>query len=276
MENVTAYQIADYTANRVFDNLKMSLRISLPIIVLAILLVSLLGFSEISRVLEGEVTNGVVAPGPAFGLRAFIAIIVVVYSYYWIAVAWHRFLLEGMAVQGIFPQNPVGSIFSYIWGSIVVGFVILLILLVPVFIAFAVTGGEGINFSVGDYSGVAVRGAGAISMNFVFTVSFAYIFLRYSPVLVTSAIGKSETCKASRKLTCPGRKIIFQLALGYGVVTLVWAFIGGLGLGQWLIELAVGLFFSWVAFIFSITILTSIYEVFVLGVDLNVEREVRQ
>jgi hypothetical protein len=77
-------------------------------------------------------------------------------------------------------------------------------------------------------------------------------------------------------LTFPGRQIIFQLALGYGVVTLVWAFIGGLGLGQWLIELAVGLFFSWVAFIFSITLLTSIYEVFVLGVDLNVEREVRQ
>ncbi len=77
----------------------------------------------------------------------------------------------------------------------------------------------------------------------------------------TAAIGQPIKASTGRESTYWARKAIFVLAIGYAVVSLLSSFIGGgLSTGFWPIDLAIILALQWVGFMFTISLLTTIYQ----------------
>lgn len=257
-----AMDIANEALDSVLGNVKTALRISIPIFLFCFALAALMGFDFWKVFLSSQDKEQLsLIMQPRFStLRVFIIpVIVLVGSMYWITVAWHRFIILGEQPRGILPKLHLGRIWAYIWRLMVLTIVIGLVGILPLAILSSAVGGGKVD--VANYSEALAIGPIAVVMNALGTIVFAYAFMRYSPFLVAAAIGKPIWAASGRKATYWIRKDIFLLSIGYAVVTLLSTIVGaGVSVGILYIDLGITLGFHWIAFMFSISLITTLYQ----------------
>ncbi len=257
-----AMDIANDALDKVLENIKTAFQLSIPVLSIVLIISAAFSFSFWLAVYSGN-DSGVRAfmSAPLGMARAFaIPVLLIVIGVYWITVAWHRFVILEEKPAGILPKLHLGCIWGYLWRLVVLSFAIGIVIGLPLAILSNVVGGGG-QINIADYSEALKSGPVAVIINMVGTAAFAYVFIRYSPFLVAAAIGQPIKASTGRESTYWARKAIFVLAIGYAVMSLLSSFIGGgLSTGFWPIDLAIVLVLQWVGFMFTISLLTTIYQ----------------
>lgn len=257
-----AWDIANDALDSVLENMKTALRISLPILVLNIIVIAVLGYSFWHAVFtQGERAADVILQQPFGIIRVFvIPLILIVTSLYWVTVAWHRFVILDEHPTGVIPKLHLGCIWAYLWRLIVLSIAVGFVVAMPLAILSSILGGGG-KINIADYSEALQTGPVAVIFNIIGTIGFSYAFMRYSPFLVAAAVGRPIRAATGRESTYWARQSIFLLAIGYAVMSLVYALVGGgLSTGLWQADLVILLAMQWVAFMFTISLLTTLYN----------------
>jgi len=257
-----AMDIANDALDKVLGNIKTALQISIPILLLVLIIVAAISFSFWQAVYSGSDSGVRAFMSAPMGIARVVVIpvILIVIGLYWVTVAWHRFVILDEKPAGMLPKLHLGCIWGYLWRLVVLSFAIGIVIGLPLAILSNVVGGGG-QINIADYSEALKSGPVAVIINMVGTAAFAYVFIRYSPFLVAAAIGQPIKASTGRESTYWARKAIFVLAIGYAVMSLLSSFIGGgLSTGFWPIDLAIVLVLQWVGFMFTISLLTTIYQ----------------
>jgi len=257
-----AMDIANDALDSVLGELKIALKISIPVLVLSLGLIGLLSYDFWLNVFSG---NG-------FGMRAIlndqygtirviiVPLFIVIIGMYWVTVAWHRFVILGEQPSGVLPKLNLGCIWAYLWRLIILSFVIGLVVALPLAILSSMFGGGG-KINIADYSQALQNGPVAVIFNILGTIGFSYGFMRYSPFLVAAAVGQPIRAATGRESTYWARESVFLLAIGYAVMSLVYTLVGGgMSTGLWQADLLMLLAMQWVAFMFTISLLTTLYQ----------------
>lgn len=257
-----AMEIANDALDSVLGNLKAALRFSIPILLLNIGLIGLLSYDFWQVALSGNSFGAQAILNDPFGTTRVIVIplLVLVISLYWVTVAWHRFVILDEQPNKILPKLHLGRIWAYVWRLLVLAIAIGFVVGVPLAIVSSMMGGAG-KINVADYSQALARGPVDVVFNAIGTTLFAYAFMRYSPWLVAAAVGAPIKASTGREATYWARKDIFVLAIGYAAVALIGALLGnGFQFGFWPIDLSIAFALRWVTFMFSISLLTTLYQ----------------
>lgn len=257
-----AMDIANDALDSVLGNFKAALKITLPVLLLNFGLIALMSYDFWQAALSGNRFGAEAILKDPYGTTrvVFVPLLMVGISLYWVTVAWHRFVILDEQPNGILPKLHLGRIWAYIWRLLVLAILAGLVVGLPLGVlsnAFGV--GGRINFT--DYSAALQNGPFAVALHILGTTLFSYLFMRYSPVLVGAAIGRPITVGTAQASTFAVRKDIFILAIGYAAVALIHSMIGGgLQFGFWPIDLCIALALQWVTFMFSISLLTTLYQ----------------
>ncbi|MCF6316632.1 MAG: hypothetical protein L3J30_10190 [Marinosulfonomonas sp.] len=257
-----AMDIANDALDSVLGDFKIALKISIPVMLLNLVVSAIFGFDFWQALFSGDGRGAQAIMDAPYGAIKIIIIplLFVLLSMYWVTVAWHRFVILDEQPSGMFPKLHLGRIWAYIWRLLVLTIVIAFVIALPLALLSSILGGGG-KINIANYSEALARGPVAVVFNLIGTILFAYVFLRYSPFLVAAAIGKPIAAASGREATYWAKKDIFLLAVGYAVMSLVYTLIGGgLSTGLWQIDLAIILALQWVAFMFTISLLTTLYQ----------------
>ena len=122
-----AIEILIHSIRQVLGNLGVALQISAVLFLIQIGLIFALGVSGV--ILGGQDPRTL---PPAFAWAMFAALIVNIVTALWIAVAWHRFVLNNERPTGLLPTFRGDRIASYFGHSILVALVIMPVLLIIV------------------------------------------------------------------------------------------------------------------------------------------------
>ncbi len=180
----------------------------------------------------------------------FLGLAFLSYAAFHVAVRWHRFSLD--ATNSVGP----GRTLKYMLVSGVIAFGALVAMLIVLSVPGLVLG-VGVAVNVGAFGEAFRSGIAAVVMNFVGTMGFAYVFMRFSPWLVATAIARPSAANFNR--TKPLSGPILHTALIYAAATFLWSLFGLAGI-PWPLAVVVDLALSWFAFMMSIAVLTEIYR----------------
>ncbi|MCP5038146.1 MAG: hypothetical protein GY945_11170 [Rhodobacteraceae bacterium] len=257
-----AMDIANHALDSVLGNYKSALKITVPVLLVALGIIALMSYDFWQAAFLGNQFGTRAILNDSFGTMRviFIPLVVAITGFYWVTVAWHRFVILDEQPNGILPKLHLGRIWAYVWRlfllSVVIGFAVVL----PLAILSRIFGAGG-EINIANYSQALVNGPLAVVFNVIGTAAFAYAFLRYSPFLVAAAIGAPIKAATGRESTFWAKKDIAQMAVGYALVTLVYSVVGGgLSSGIWQVDLAIILAMQWVALMFTISLLTTLYQ----------------
>lgn len=248
-----------HAVKMVLNNLPSALRISGALMAVQFLVIFGLGAGVM---LTGpELNDPVAAAAYPFG-AAFIAVVVMVVTGLWIAVAWHRFILLEETPTGPVPAFNGAAIGSYILAGII--FVLaLMVVLIPISLLAGLLLGP-ILFAAGGDPGFFV----GLLLFAVVYLPVAWVGYRISPILPSAALGRRIPLKeawyatgtsgaafivltvvtmfASYLLTAPAQVLP-------GILGQVWAFAA-----------------NWITLLVGASILTTIYGHYVEGRQLDV------
>lgn len=235
-----AWSMFTHSVRLVLNNLDVALRVSLVLYAVQV----------ISQVYSYSASSGEMVEGPegimypvytaGEGFMMFVLGIAALCASLWIAVAWHRYVLQGEVPAGWLPAWPGGAILGYLWRSILVGLAVAVVL-VPVALVL------GLVLPPILMLAVAV-GVGA------------YVFFRLSPVLPSAALGgdmsfrdawSSTSEESGTLLGLAGLMILASLILQ--VPTLLS------GDPSSVISLIYGIVVGWLATMIGISLLTTVY-----------------
>jgi len=184
----------------------------------------------------------------------FVAALISVVPYLWIAVAWHRFVLLDEAPRAIVPTPPGDRIWSYFGRAIQMGLLI---------IVFAIGCGLLLTVAMVASNGSPVL---ALPIMFVFVAVGVLITYRLAPMFPGAAIGQSVGVGEAWKVTSGASGTFFILA----ILSAIGSFVLDLP-GELLARLPGSPFTvltwvavsSWVKLMVGVSILTTIYGVYV-------------
>lgn len=235
----------------IFQNLKDVWKISMPVIVVALLAATLFGTVMASGISGYEVD----------ALTASIYFIPLVIAYIiallWTAVAWHRYCLLAEYPGGIFPAFNGGRVLSYVGHSLLLMLVFLVLGGALSALLYVLTGAANVGLIAGLLMAVGI-------------FALAVIFLRLGIVLPAAAIGEpigiGQAWKATESLTKNIILLIFLLmlfGLGLGIVSAILGAIhpvlGVLG------DAIIGL----LQMLMNLSILTTLYGIAIQGRDID-------
>ncbi|KPN61590.1 hypothetical protein SAMN04488527_10690 [Aliiroseovarius crassostreae] len=191
----------------------------------------------------------------------------------WMAVAWHRFVLLNETPTGWLPSWHGSEVMLYSLWIILMGIGIL-IALIPVFAAFV-----PIIMQIETEAAPNMGMAFVVSVIAVVFVTFLMIaMMRLSPVLVSRALGQNLSLKQAWRATGGSSKLIFGVffwlfLIATGIVVLVGIFVAILSAANlWVLLAGLGVpayFFGvWLMTLLQISIMTTIYGVYVEGREL--------
>lgn len=257
-----ALNIANEALDSILGNLRTALRISIPVLLLVLIVSAILSFDFWQALMMGgEAGADSILRAPFGVIRIiFLPLLLIGIGMYWVTVAWHRFIILNEQPNGMLPKLHFGRIWAYFWRLIVLTFLCGVVVALPLAVLSSLMGGSG-RINVSDYSEALAGGPVTVFFNFIGTTLFAYAFFRYSPFLVAAAVGQPMMASTGRESTYLARFDIFLLAVGYAVMSLVYTLVGGgMALGFWPIDLAIILVLQWITFMFTISLLTTLYQ----------------
>lgn len=178
---------------------------------------------------------------------------------YWVAVAWHRYVLLEEYPGTVLPALHGGRVLAYFGRSLLLGIVLVLPLMVMAIAAANLVGGRGAGWPVG-----------LIVLFVVAVVAFFWASMRLSLVLPAAAIGESLGLAGAWEATQPISLhlfgllgLFFGLGLVFGIVLVVLFLLSPLVA---LIALAV---IQWFLLVAGLSVLTTLYGVYVEGREIG-------
>ncbi|MDJ0822163.1 MAG: hypothetical protein QNJ09_10205 [Paracoccaceae bacterium] len=244
------WRIFTHSVRLVLNNLEAALRVSavlyLPQVALQYMIYQNPQLSGDMGDVPAEFDPGDVGLFGNFFLLSFLALI----ASLWIAVAWHRYVLENEAPPGWVPRWHGSQMLGYLGRSILVGLIIvaaILVMSIPVgFLSLGLPGLTG--FFLLGMVGLA-----------------AYIFFRLGVVLPAIAIGKQMKIGEAWRATKDDDNAVVMLALlviAASVVMQLPSMIGGQGT---FIDFVYQVVVGWFATIIGISVLTTLFGHYVEG-----------
>lgn len=180
----------------------------------------------------------------SFALAIFLAIAVVVFTFCWAAIGWHRFVLLEERPGALLPKLGGSSLKSYLSAGVRLIFVSVSLLIPLSFIVSIL---------------LQVMGSLILFVFPIISVAVYAVILRLSLVLPGAAIGKPMSLGESAIATS-GK---FATFIVVAVLLTVLGFLAVPGLVPGYVGLAFSIFLSWLSFALGISILTTLYGVYV-------------
>jgi hypothetical protein len=227
-----------------FRNFAQALRVSVAPLILATLL-------SIAAFTVSGVTPAMIAMAsftgrlPPNGLLAILFIgVVMLFTFSWIAVAWHRFVLLE-EYPGFVPPVTDRPIWPYVWRTLGLG---LLIFMVMTFLSIIVG-------MILPLTGQGAVGAVAMIIGTVLT----YVWLRSALILPAVAVGEELKLRDAWSVSARGSRAIFGVSLILVGLNLM------VGIGQQTLvppgafAVIVSLVVGWITLMVGTSILTTLY-----------------
>ncbi|KCV82518.1 hypothetical protein ATO10_06236 [Actibacterium atlanticum] len=247
------FKIFTHALRMVFGNFGTVLRILVPPVLIAAavfvgaMYMSGLSFEELDA--SAQPAQG---PNPIFILTAFLLI---VFTFIWVAVAWHRFVLLEERPVGALPKPHMNAMMSYV-GKILLLSLIGVVCMIPVAVLL---------WALVAVTNSPVLGLVPLLMMLVFSV----FFLRASVVLPAAAIGRKLTVREAWEAT---RGSTWPIVLCYFLSMVLGMLLSGLSLGGTLITpflgVAVQIATQPVLTVINMSVLTTLYGHYVEGREL--------
>ncbi len=252
------WKIFLHSFRMVFGNLRQVLQIAVGPAIAATLVI--LGFLLVLGIPAGalnmsasELPTGV-AVG-SIGLFTAVMVVVMIATMLWIAVSWHRYILLEEYPAGLFPKFRFDRVLAYLGTAILLG-ILIAIGFLPMPLVFFILGEELVGVS--------------IILLFFYSLFMLVAFYRLSIVLPASAIGKPIKFREAWNRTPGNGGAFLVLALVMFVFqALVQTLIYLLGVIPVLGALASTFFGALIWPMINVSILTTMYGVFVEGRELT-------
>lgn len=242
---MSEFRLFRHAVLMLIENLSAALKISvLPIVAAgALTFLALLPFVDFDKS-GGENFNPIVVLIILCGALLYLIAIV------WVAVGWHRFVLLEESPGPAWPIWNGASVRAYIGAfirmiplSILLGFIVLLVFMIP-----AAIFRDG-NVSTND----------GTLLGFFLGVAISYVTLRISLVLPAAAIGEFMRVPDSWSRTGKHIKTIFATALCIGVLTAIPNLLLSTPLAPLLQSFAYTVFAQWFLTMLGVSIATAMY-----------------
>ena len=235
---------------RVFDNLAVAFRISL-VLYLIYAGVSIWAGQGVGS--EFASLSGEQMPSAGSMFSALISAIVTVVLFSWIAVAWHRFVLLGEVPTSFVPAWRGRSVLQYIITSIIIGVLLMLLSLL-------------VGFGLGLFLVPLGGTLGTLLLWSVMVVVVAIVAYRLSVVLPSVAIGDKIAISEALEVTKGAGGTLFFLGLVAGVASIIIELPAMFSPDPAsLLNQIYLLVIGWFTLMIGVSILTTLYDVFVEG-----------
>lgn len=260
-----AWNIVQHAFRMVFGNLSQALKVSLVPFGLLVLF-GFIVFSVSGVPLSGfgtEATYDAISRSPALSLLLLLCLSAFAFFVMgWVAVSWHRFILLEEYTT-LIPASRGRPIWTYVWRSFVLGFLVSLIALPLLFI---------VGLFIGPAAAAGVSGFSffALVMGFIVGIVLTYFWFRWAVILPSTAVGKPMGLSEAWSQTAAISSTIFQTAvivtaLKIAASTLVSLFYVALPLVAFACDLVV----NWATLMVGVSILTTLYGHVVEGRPLS-------
>ena len=250
------WQIVRHSFILLFRNFGNALKVSvgpvLLFLMLGLLVLKVMGLTM--QQVIWDTTMGI--PTPSVILFVLLALVALIFTSAWIAVAWHRFiLLEDY--PAFLPAIVNRPIWAYAGRSFILGIVMILAVIPAAIVA-------GILAQIFGATSTPTL----LAVGFALGVYFSYIWLRIALVLPATAVGTSMRLGESWKSTSPLSSAILGasailVALNIAASSLLGALTGG---G---VVMAVDVAVNWITLMVGTSILTTLYGHVVEGRSLT-------
>lgn len=253
---MAGWKLLTHSIRMVFWDLKASLRIS-GLLYAAIMVAQYFVLkSEIALATIGN--TGVV---PSIGL-ILLSVIVSLVASLWIAVAWHRYVLEDENNGAILPAFHSDKLLSYFGVSLLIG----VIIIIPTLLLIAVV--SLLLFPMIDVSGPNSLHLMSLILSLAL-IPVLYAFNRLSAALPAVAVGKDLSFKQAWAATGNFSGAIWHLSILEMVAYAGLTAVGGVVFPETLTSLMLqSLVFGWIGTMVGVSILTTIYGVAIEGREL--------
>lgn len=239
------WQIFRHSFWMVINNIETAFRLSVVLYALqALNQVLVLLYAPTDPANSAPVSPGLAMTFLATGLLA-------VFASLWIAVAWHRFVLEGEAQDGAVPPLHGGLILGYLGRSMMIGLILAVALILAAIPAVIVTG--------------FVPALGALMLLGLVGLGI-YLFLRLCVLLPAGAVGRNLTLREAWLATGKEQESIVVLALILAGLSVL------IQLPSWFnpdprsfINLIYSVVTGWFVTMIGISVLTTLFNVCVEG-----------
>ncbi len=240
------YRLFRHAVLMLIDNISHALKISLlPFVSLVVLTyVLLLVLAELAIETNGLEQSPMAWVGIIALLSSYLIVLV------WVAVGWHRYILEGVEPSLAWPDWKSDRMWAYSGAflriiplSLLLCFAALLVFLIPA----AVFNGGDVSTNDGSFLG------------FLLGVVVSYIWMRLSLVLPAAALGLYMRVPDSWSATKEYSKPIFAAALCVGILAAIPNLLLLTPLGPIIDGLVYFLVAQWFLLMLGITMMTALY-----------------
>ncbi len=247
------WKIFLHSLRMVFGNIGAALKVSLLPYLIQVA-VSIYVFSQIDPVLRMIQEGQPVQPPPGFFSLLAISVAVTLVTSLWIAVAWHRYVLLEEEPGTVMPRFHGAEMVRYLWATVLISLLAILAALAAMLIVMVLMAILGPSPAMG-----------LIGM-LLMIVPLIYVFYRLSPALPAAAIGERMRLGEAWNATAPAGSAIFTIAiLGAlaGIIIEIPALMDS-NPGS-LVNLIYSNVTGWILMMVGISVLTTIYGVYVEG-----------
>jgi hypothetical protein len=241
------WQIFTHSVRLVFSNLDQALRVSLVLYLVQ-------AASQVALFInppDYETIEGIQVAVPTAGmvLQTLVLSILAVIASLWIAVAWHRFVLEEEYPNGWLPQWHGANMLGYLGRSILLALIIAL----------------GVTVASIPFGILFVAVPGLVGLLPILMIGLgAYLFFRMAVMLPAAALGQKmkllEAWEATRNET--GTLLMLTVIVVAAALLIQLPSILHNNPGS-VINLVYGLVVNWFATIIGISLLTTLYGHFI-------------
>ncbi len=251
------WKIVVHSIRMVFGNIGAALRVSL-LLYLIQMATSLYAGGRIGHQMMALGQMGQIPEG-ALGYSLLLLVVTVLTSL-WIAVAWHRYVLLEEEPGAFLPPFRMPEILQYLWLSLLIGIIMIVAGIVLGIVAGALVATLAGGFGEGGPS----KGSMIMIMLIVY-FPLIYLFYRLSPALPAAALGKKMGLGEAWSVTAPASGAIFQVSiLGVGAMIVLSVPQSYMNPGS-LVSLVYTGVVNWVYMMVGISVLTTIYGIYVEG-----------
>lgn len=227
-----------------FGNLSDALKVSVAPIMIAGLL-GIAAFSVSGVTPEMIAMASVTGQLPPNGLLAILFMaVVMLFTFSWIAVAWHRFVLLE-EYPGYVPAVTDRPIWPYVWRMLGLGlllFVLATMLSVVMSIALSIAGEAAIGIAA-----------------FLIGTVMTYVWLRTALILPATAVGEELKLRDAWSASAPGGRDILGVASILVGLNVMVGLVQQAVIPPGALSLVVGLVVSWITLMVGTSILTTLY-----------------
>lgn len=239
------WQIFMHSIRQVFDNFEGALRVS-GVLYLVQICVSLAFGGGAFMASRDMAQNG---PGAGFYLGILVVLLVALVTGFWIAVAWHRYVLLGEKAE-IIPTFRGDRIWAYLLRSLGYGLIVILI---------GAVWGMVVSFLVGSVLAQSMF-VGLVLIGFLIYLPVLVIAFRMSADLPAAALGVERPFMSGWAATQGQTADLVSLAAIVVVFGVTLQLIGVYIFGQIaILSIIWSLLVGWVQMMVGVSILTTLY-----------------